>query len=57
MKHPQVGQPTVHFPWKFFGKTMRRFLLIQAIAHNNNHYGQLVYYLRLNGIAPPTSRG
>jgi len=42
---------------EFFGKTTRRFLLIQAIAHNNNHYGQLVYYLRLNGIAPPTSRG
>jgi uncharacterized damage-inducible protein DinB len=42
---------------QFFGKTTRRFLLIQAIAHNNNHYGQLVYYLRLNGITPPASRG
>ena len=42
---------------QFFGKTTRRFLLIQAIAHNNNHYGQLVYYLRLNGITPPSSRG
>ena len=42
---------------QLFGKTTRRFLLIQAIAHNNNHYGQLVYYLRLNGITPPSSRG
>jgi uncharacterized damage-inducible protein DinB len=42
---------------QFFGKTTRRFLLMQAIAHNNNHYGQLVYYLRLNGIAPPSNRG
>jgi uncharacterized damage-inducible protein DinB len=42
---------------QFFGKTTRRFLLIQAIAHNNNHYGQLVYYLRLNGITPPAIRG
>jgi uncharacterized damage-inducible protein DinB len=42
---------------QFFGKTTRRFLLMQAIAHNNNHYGQLVYYLRLNGIAPPSGRG
>jgi len=42
---------------QFFGKTTRCFLLIQAIAHNNNHYGQLVYYLRLNGITPPSSRG
>jgi uncharacterized damage-inducible protein DinB len=38
---------------QFFGKTTRRFLLMQAIAHNNNHYGQLVYFLRLNGLAPP----
>ncbi|MGE0130296.1 MAG: DinB family protein [Blastocatellales bacterium] len=42
---------------QFFGKTTRRFLLIQAISHNRNHYGQLVYYLRLNGITPPASRG
>ncbi|HEX2572096.1 MAG TPA: DinB family protein [Polyangia bacterium] len=41
---------------QFFGKTTRRFLLIQAIGHNNNHYGQLVFYLRLNGIVPPASR-
>jgi uncharacterized damage-inducible protein DinB len=41
---------------QFFGKTTRRFLLIQAIAHNNNHYGQLVYFLRLNGLTPPGSR-
>jgi uncharacterized damage-inducible protein DinB len=41
---------------QFFGKTTRRFLLIQAIAHNNNHYGQLVFYLRSNGIVPPASR-
>jgi len=41
---------------QFFGKTTRRFLLMQAIAHNNNHYGQLVFYLRLNGLTPPGSR-
>jgi uncharacterized damage-inducible protein DinB len=41
---------------QFFGKTTRRFLVIQAIAHDNNHYGQLVMYLRLNGITPPASR-
>jgi uncharacterized damage-inducible protein DinB len=41
---------------QFFGKTTRRFLLIQTIAHNNNHYGQMVFYLRLNGITPPASR-
>jgi uncharacterized damage-inducible protein DinB len=42
---------------QFFGKTTRRFLLIQAIGHSFNHYGQMVFYLRLNGITPPASRG
>jgi len=41
---------------QFFGKTTRRFLIMQAIAHDNNHYGQMVMYLRLNGITPPASR-
>ena len=29
---------------------------IDAIAHSNNHYGQMVEYLRMNGIIPPASR-
>jgi uncharacterized damage-inducible protein DinB len=28
----------------------------QALAHANDHYGQMVVYLRLNGIIPPASR-
>jgi DinB superfamily len=31
-------------------------LVIDAIAHSQNHYGQLVEYLRMNGIVPPASR-
>jgi uncharacterized damage-inducible protein DinB len=31
-------------------------LLIDAIAHSSNHYGQMVVYLRMNGIVPPASR-
>lgn len=27
------------------------------IAHNGEHYGQLVVYYRLNGLVPPASRG
>lgn len=27
-----------------------------AVAHGFNHYGQLVEYLRMNGIVPPASR-
>ncbi len=28
-----------------------------GIAHFMDHYGQLVEYLRMNGIVPPASRG
>jgi uncharacterized damage-inducible protein DinB len=31
-------------------------LLIDAIAHSSNHYGQMAVYLRMNGIVPPASR-
>jgi hypothetical protein len=31
-------------------------LAIDAIAHSFDHYGQLVEYLRMNGIVPPGSR-
>jgi hypothetical protein len=29
---------------------------VDAVAHSFDHYGQLVEYLRLNGIVPPDSR-
>jgi hypothetical protein len=28
-----------------------------VIWHNAGHYGQMIIYLRLNGIVPPASRG
>jgi uncharacterized damage-inducible protein DinB len=28
-----------------------------GLAHLNDHYGQMVVYLRMNGIVPPASRG
>jgi uncharacterized damage-inducible protein DinB len=31
-------------------------LAIDAVAHSFNHYGQMVEYLRMNGIVPPASR-
>ncbi len=27
-----------------------------VVAHSSNHYGQMVEYLRMNGIVPPASR-
>ena len=31
-------------------------LAIDAITHSYDHYGQMVEYLRMNGIVPPASR-
>jgi DinB family protein len=31
-------------------------LIAGALAHSSNHYGQVVEYLRMNGIVPPESR-
>ncbi|HEX4683940.1 MAG TPA: DinB family protein [Gemmatimonadaceae bacterium] len=31
-------------------------LIIDAIAHSSDHYGQIVEYLRANNIVPPASR-
>jgi uncharacterized damage-inducible protein DinB len=38
------------------GKTTRLFLAMFASAHAFDHYGQMVEYLRMNGIIPPASR-
>jgi uncharacterized damage-inducible protein DinB len=37
--------------------TNRLFLATFAPAHAFDHYGQMVEYLRMNGIVPPASRG
>ncbi len=39
-----------------FGKRPRLFLTTFTVAHAFDHYGQMVVYLRLNGIIPPASR-
>jgi hypothetical protein len=37
-------------------RVTRISLVILALNHANDHYGQMVEYLRLNGIIPPGSR-
>ena len=39
------------------GKSPRLHLATFAVAHAFDHYGQMVEYLRMNGIVPPASRG
>ena len=36
--------------------TTRLGLCVEALIHAFNHYGQMVEYLRMNGIVPPASR-
>ena len=44
-------QPAEH------SKSLRLHLATFAVAHAFDHYGQMVEYLRMNGIVPPASRG
>lgn len=37
-------------------KVTRLSLVILALTHVNDHYGQMVEYLRMSGVVPPASR-
>jgi len=39
------------------GQRTKLFCSTFAVAHGFDHYGQMVEYLRMNGIIPPASRG
>jgi hypothetical protein len=38
-------------------KAARLYVATAPVAHAFDHYGQMVEYLRMNGIVPPASRG
>ena len=38
------------------GRATRMGLTVEALIHSYDHYGQMVEYLRMNGIVPPASR-
>ena len=41
---------------KFFGNDVSKFAVLSVnIGHNMEHYGNLVTYMRIKGIVPPTS--
>jgi uncharacterized damage-inducible protein DinB len=41
---------------KFFGNDVTKFAVLSVnIGHNMEHYGNLVTYMRMKGIVPPTS--
>lgn len=51
---PQNAFLSVKAPENF--KATRTSMATFAMAHSMDHYGQLVVYLRMNGIVPPASR-
>lgn len=38
------------------GEVTRSALIVESLMHAYDHYGQLVEYLRMNGVVPPASR-
>jgi uncharacterized damage-inducible protein DinB len=48
------GMETIKF---FFGPTTRLGVIAFNTAHSFEHYGNLVTYMRLKGIVPPSSEG
>ena len=41
----------------FRGTAPRLFVASAAVIHDADEYGQMIEYLRMNGIVPPASRG
>jgi uncharacterized damage-inducible protein DinB len=59
--HAAVGSITLQnaflaTPGPEMYKGTRASMAAFAIAHSQDHYGQMVEYLRMNGIVPPASR-
>jgi uncharacterized damage-inducible protein DinB len=56
--HQAIETITVENAFEEFGehKSTRAGLAAMGLAHTNDHYGQMVVYLRMNGIIPPASR-
>jgi uncharacterized damage-inducible protein DinB len=48
---------TFHNPFGGKNQMSGLFMVTFGVAHAFDHYGQMVEYLRMNGIIPPASRG
>ena len=38
------------------GEVTRSALIVESLMHAYDHYGQIVEYLRMNGVVPPASQ-
>lgn len=50
-----ISESNMNDPISSKGNRTRLLMLIDAVAHSSNHYGQMVVYLRMNNIVPPAS--
>jgi hypothetical protein len=51
-----LNESNMDDPMPSKGNRTRFLMLIDAVVHSSNHYGQMVEYLRMNNIVPPSSR-
>src|SRR5215831_3171204 len=51
-----LNESNMNDPIPSKGNRTRLLMLIDAVVHASNHYGQIVEYLRMNNIVPPASR-
>ena len=52
MPDAQMSEPT-----ELYGRTVPQWsVLLQLVAHMNEHLGQSIAYARMNGVVPPWSR-
>jgi hypothetical protein len=51
-----LSESNMNDPIPSKGNRTRLLMLIDALIHSSNHYGQMVEYLRMNSIVPPATR-
>ena len=51
-----LNESNMDDPLPLKGNRTRLHMLMDAVIHSSNHYGQMVEYLRMNNIVPPASR-
>ena len=54
--HKAIGTLTIDNAFQSAGSTSRIVTVAASLAHTSDEYGQMVEYLRMNGVTPP-SRG
>ena len=53
--HKAIGTLTIDNAFQSAGSTSRVVTVAATLAHTSDEYGQMVEYLRMNGVTPPSS--